>query len=284
VATYAIGDLQGCLEPLHRLLDALNYDPATDQLWFAGDLVNRGPDSLATLRFVRSLNHAVCVLGNHDLHLLASAQGDRRYDRPGDTIEEILQAPDASDLLDWVRTQPLLHHDAMLGFTLIHAGLPPQWDLALAQRTAGEVEMLLRGENHPDFLAEMYGNEPAQWAPELENLARARATINCFTRMRYCSEDGELDLKIKGAPGSQPQHLRPWFDWSHRASRDMRILFGHWSTLGARHVTNNVWSLDSGCLWGGQLSAFHLEEERYLRVDCPSFRKPHQVRTYSTNA
>ncbi len=279
MATYAIGDLQGCLAPLQRLLDELNYDPAADRLWFAGDLVNRGPDSLATLRFVRSLNNAVSVLGNHDLHLLASAQGDRRYDRPGDTIEEILCADDANALLHWVRHRPLLHHDAQLDFTLIHAGLPPQWDLETARRTANEVEALLRSPNHADFLAVMYGNEPSRWSSELAhtkpaNSERARFAVNCFTRMRYCSEDGTLELKSKGAPGEQPPGVRPWFDWEHRASRELRLLCGHWSTLGARKVAENVWSLDSGCLWGGQLSAFALEEQRYIRVDCPSFRTP----------
>ena len=274
MATYAIGDLQGCLEPLQRLLDALNYDPAADQLWFAGDLVNRGPDSLATLRLVRSLQNRITVLGNHDLHLLASAQGDRRYDRAGDTIEEILQAEDAGELLHWVRMQPLLHHDADLGYTLIHAGLLPQWSLSMAQHAAQEVETLLRGETYQDFLAVMYGNEPRQWSANLATIERARIIVNCFTRMRYCSEDGTLDLKSKGAPGTQPTHFRPWFDWPQRAHHHQRILFGHWSTLGARNVGENVWSLDSGCLWGGQLSAFQLEEQRYIRVDCPSFKKP----------
>ncbi|MGA1561656.1 MAG: symmetrical bis(5'-nucleosyl)-tetraphosphatase [Gammaproteobacteria bacterium] len=278
MATYAIGDLQGCLEPLQRLLDAVHYDPASDQLWFAGDLVNRGPDSLATLRFVRSLQNRITVLGNHDLHLLASAQGDRRYDRAGDTIEEILRAEDAGELLHWVRHQPLLHHDAELGFTLIHAGLPPQWDLTLAQRAAREVESLLRSENYQDFLAVMYGNEPRQWSANLATIERARIIVNCFTRMRYCTQEGVLDLKSKGAPGTQPFGMRPWFDWPQRANHNERILFGHWSTLGANQVSEHVWSLDSGCLWGGQLSAFHLEEQRYIRVDCPSFKKPDQVR------
>jgi len=278
VATYAIGDLQGCLEPLQRLLDALNYDPAADQLWFAGDLVNRGPDSLATLRYVRQLTNIHSVLGNHDLHLLAAAQGDQRYDRPGDTLREVLEAEDAEDLLGWLRQRPLLHHDPDLNFTLVHAGLPPQWNLTQAQQAAHEVETLLQGEQQNVFLAEMYGNEPTQWTPDLEGMARARVTVNCFTRMRYCTAEGQLDLKSKGAPGTHPPSVRPWFEWEHRKTQNLRVLFGHWSTVGARQVTENVWCLDSGCLWGGQLSAFHLEEPRYIQMDCPSYKTPGQVR------
>jgi len=274
MTTWAIGDLHGCHAELLRLLERIAFDPARDRLWFVGDLVNRGPDSLACLRTVRSLgDRAVCVLGNHDLHLLATASGVRR--KPGkDTFDEVLDAPDRTELLDWLRRRPLLHHDDSLAFTLVHAGLHPAWDLALARQLAREVEGELRRDDYERLFAYMYGDQPARWAPDLDGEARVRMAINGFTRMRYCHADGTLDLGPTDAPGTQPAGLVPWFDVPVRASRGLRIVFGHWSTLGfARH--DGTWCLDAGCLWGGCLTALCLDDpEVVVRVDCPGRMRP----------
>lgn len=273
MAVYAIGDIQGCYDELLGLLELIGFDASRDQLWFAGDLVNRGPRSLETLRLVHALQ-AVTVLGNHDLHLLASACIARQRKRK-DTLQAILEAPDAELLMDWLRRQPLLHHDAMLGYTLVHAGLPPQWDLPTAQACAREVEAVLRGDNYAAFFAEMYGNEPGTWSPALQGIERLRFITNCFTRLRYCDSNGRLALEEKGPPGSQPAHLRPWFEWPQRNSRDLRILFGHWSTLGA-HDAPGIQALDTGCLWGGKLTACRLDTPvpQRFAFDCPGARAP----------
>ncbi len=271
MAVYAIGDIQGCFDELQALLALIDFNPQQDQLWFAGDIVNRGPKSLEALRFVRSLN-AVTVLGNHDLHLLASACiPDRR--RRKDTLQSIIDAPEADDMLDWLRHRPLLHHDATLGYTLIHAGLPPQWDLETAKACAAEVEQVLRSDNYTTFLAAMYGNHPDLWDPALTGRDRLRFITNCFTRLRYCDRSGRLALEEKGPPGSQPQQLRPWFEWQERKSLDLKILFGHWSTLGA-YDAPGIHALDTGCLWGGQLTAVRLDGNQPARVEypCPGAR------------
>jgi bis(5'-nucleosyl)-tetraphosphatase (symmetrical) len=258
VAVYAIGDIQGCYDELQALLARLEFDPARDRLWFVGDLVNRGPKSLETLRYVRELGDAaVTVLGNHDLHLIAAAH-DHAPQHDDHTLDAILAAPDRDELVGWLCHRPLLHHDAALGFTLLHAGLPPQWDLALAQACAGEVEAMLRGPQLVEFLAHMYGNRPRQWSRELSGFERLRFIINCFTRMRYCDVDGRLDLHSKGAPGSQPAGQLPWFRVPGRASRDLNIVFGHWSTLGACDDPG-VYPIDTGCLWGGALTALRID-------------------------
>lgn len=277
MAVYAIGDIQGCFRELHHLLDTLHFDPAQDRLWFAGDLVNRGPHSLETLRFVRGLgNAALSVLGNHDLHLLAAADKPARINKH-DTLHPILDAPDREDLLDWLRHQPLLHHDATLGFTLVHAGLPPQWDLAQAQACAREVETVLRGADRADYFAHMYGNEPALWSDDLCGWARLRFITNCLTRLRYCDNDGRISLAHKGAPGSQPAGLLPWFTLPRRRSRDLNILFGHWSTLGLRDDPG-IYPLDSGCLWGGQLTALRLDTQpQWVRIPCAGIRAPGDI-------
>ena len=274
MAVYAIGDLQGCLHELRQLLELLAFDRQRDQLWFAGDLVNRGPYSLETLRFVRDLGDAaVAVLGNHDLHLLAGACNPAKI-KPKDTLNPILDAHDRDALLDWLRRRPLLHHDAQLGYTLVHAGLPPQWDLAAAQRHAGEVEAALQSDDYHDFFAAMYGDEPDLWDERLSGYARLRFITNCFTRLRYCDAQGRLALRYKGAPGSQPPQLKPWFEWPERRSRELNILFGHWSTLGHR-TDPGIYPLDSGCLWGGQLSALRLDGPvQWRRIPCAGARKP----------
>ncbi len=275
MAIYAVGDLQGCLDPFRRLLDRLAFDPAEDRLWLVGDIVNRGPQSLESLRFVRELGEAaVTVLGNHDLNLLAVAFGNRRP-RKKDTLDPILEAPDRDPLLDWLRSRPLLHHDPALGFAMVHAGLAPEWDLAQARAMAREVEAALAGPDFRTLLVQMYGDRPDRWDPELEGIERLRFAINCFTRLRYLSRDGALRLETKAAPGQQPADELPWFEAPGRRSADTRIVFGHWSTLGALEK-NNAFATDTGCVWGGRLTALRLDapEPRWLDVDCPGAQKP----------
>lgn len=267
MATYIIGDVQGCLAPLRALLDMLAFDPAGDCVWFAGDLVNRGPDSLGVLRFVQALGSAaVVVLGNHDVHLLARAEGCAK---PGkrDTLDGILRAPDREELLDWLRHRPLLHYDRQLGYGVVHAGLLPQWSLAQARALAAEVEQALSAPDRRGLFANLYGDMPDRWCDELRGHDRLRVVINAFTRLRYCTADGAMDLQQKGAPGAQPGHLLPWFEVPGRAWRDTIIAFGHWSTLPARDY-GDVIALDSGCVWGQRLTAVHLETRRMVSVPC----------------
>ena len=277
MAVYALGDIQGCYDQLRQMLDRIKFDPAADRLWLAGDLVNRGPHSLETLRFVKRLGKsAVAVLGNHDLHLLAVSQGNPKHKDKDHTLEGILRAKDRDELLDWLRRRPLIHHSAKLGYTLIHAGLPPQWDIATAIRLAGEVEKELRGKGFTKFCMEMYGNQPSTWSENLSGMNRLRFITNCFTRLRYCTTRGSLALKEKGPPGSQRSGCLPWFAMPGRASRKDRILFGHWSTLGYWQG-ENCWALDSGCLWGGSLTALKLRSSKRPKVfqlDCPEARMP----------
>ena len=269
MAVYAIGDLQGCYDDFRRLLDRLQFAPGQDRLWLTGDLVNRGPGSLAALRFVRDLGeHALTVLGNHDLHLLAVAAGAGRGLRSGDTLEEVLAAPDRDELLAWLTTRPLLHTDDALGWTLVHAGLPPQWDLNFARAAAREVEAELAHDPAALFAA-MYGDLPDRWASDLEGIARVRFAINCFTRLRYCTADGQLLLKLKGPPENAPPGAIPWYEVPGRRSDGLRIVFGHWSALGYR-VANGAYSLDTGCVWGGALTALRLDlAEPPVQVPCP---------------
>ncbi len=269
MATYAIGDVQGCFEELQRLLAAVRFDPAMDRLWFAGDLVNRGPDSLAVLRFVRSLDdRVISVLGNHDLHLLACAWGGRRPHRH-DTFAEILNAADREPLLQWLRHRPMLHYDAARNTLLVHAGLPPQWSVHDALARAAELEQALRGGRCTEFLRDMYGNEPDKWSSELAGNDRLRFITNCLTRMRYCTRRGRVDLEPKGPPGTQAGKLLPWYAVPGRASRGTRVLFGHWATLHlapARTSDHNVVGLDTGCVWGGELTAMRLDDGRLFCV------------------
>jgi len=271
---YAIGDIQGCFRELQTLLRQINYRPGRDRLWFTGDLVNRGPQSLETLRFVAGLgDHAVTVLGNHDLHLLAAAHEPRNIKRK-DTLHAILDAPDRDELLDWLRRRPLLHHDPESGYTMVHAGLPPQWDLDAAARCAHEVEAVLSSPGFGSYLDHMYGDLPEIWREDLAGRDRLRFITNCFTRLRYCDADGRLALPYKGSPGSQPKGIYPWFELADRRSRDQKIVFGHWSTLGERS-DKGIFPLDTGCLWGGQLTALRLDgEPRWHRLPCHGARKP----------
>ncbi len=276
MAVYAIGDLHGCLDELQRLLERLSFDPVHDRLWFTGDLVNRGPHSLECLRFVRGLGEkAVTVLGNHDLHLLARTVGAANNRHGRDTLDAVLAAPDRGELLEWLRRRPLLHHDPALGYTLIHAGLPPQWDLASARTCAAEVEQALQGPQFTELMLHLYGNRPNRWSRDLTGWDRLRFSINCFTRLRYCSDDGRLALGEKGPPGTQPAPFRPWFSVPERASAELRIIFGHWSTLGPRSEPG-IFPLDTGCVWGGRLSALRLDgEPHWTHVPCPVACTPH---------
>ncbi len=278
MGVYAVGDIQGCQQELETLLAGIGFDRARDHLWLTGDLVNRGPQSLEALRFVKALGAgAITVLGNHDLHLLAVAGGHVQRRHYKDTIDAVLTAPDREELLHWLRHRPLLHHDPNLGFTMVHAGLPPQWDLAQARRRAAEVEAVLRGADHPEFFAHMYGNAPHTWRAELTGWSRLRFITNCFTRMRYCSPEGVLELTDKGPPGTQKPGYLPWFQAPGRASAGERIVFGHWSTLQMHSAVSSdhgVFPLDNGCIWGGRLTALRLDDLQYHHVRCDRHARP----------
>jgi bis(5'-nucleosyl)-tetraphosphatase (symmetrical) len=265
LATYAIGDLQGCYEPLQRLVDAIGFDPARDRLWFTGDLVNRGPQSLQCLRYVKSLGAAaVTVFGNHDFHLLCIAEGVEQK-KKRDTLEEVLHAPDRDELLDWLRRRPLMHAED--GFVLVHAGVLPEWSVDRALSLASEVESMLRGEDYRVLLARMYGDEPRRWSDTLTGIERLRVVINAMTRLRMMDHDGAMVLPFKGKPADAPAGTMPWFDFPQRASRDHTVIFGHWSALG-RMVRDDVVCLDSGCVWGRSLSAIRLSDRQLYSVDC----------------
>ena len=275
MAIYAIGDIQGCFDELQQLLQLINFDQAKDRLWFCGDLVNRGPKSLETLRFVKGLgDRAVTVLGNHDLHLLAKAEGFGKQ-LAKDTLDPILNAPDKDELMHWLRHQPLLHHDAELGYTMVHAGLSPQWDLATAKACANKLESKLRSDEYHEFIQDMYGNKPDHWSDDHDHIDRLRFITNVFTRTRFCYPDGRLELKAKGAPGTQKKGTLPWFDVPGRKTANERIVFGHWSTLGVA-LRNNTLALDGGCLWGGRLVAVRLDlaEPEWSTIECKGVCRP----------
>ncbi|MGD9842657.1 MAG: symmetrical bis(5'-nucleosyl)-tetraphosphatase [Steroidobacteraceae bacterium] len=261
MAVFAVGDIQGCCDEFELLLERIQFNPARDQLWLTGDLVNRGPRSLDTLRLVKSLGSAaITVLGNHDLHLLAMALDPQAKRKSKDTLDDILNAPDRDELLDWLRQQPLLHHDAHLKRTLIHAGLPPQWDLSQASSCAQELEATLRDRDQArELFQHMYGDEPDCWDERLQGTARLRFITNCLTRLRVCTDAGKLRLKAKGAPDKLEAGLYPWFRAPNRRSSTERIVCGHWSALGF-HDADNVLALDTGCVWGGSLCAVRLDK------------------------
>jgi len=272
MAIYAVGDIQGCDEEFAQLLERLQFDPKQDRLWLVGDLVNRGPRSLEVLRRVKALGEAaIVVLGNHDLHLLALAYTPQERRKSKDTLDEILRAPDREELLDWLRRRPLLHHDPALGYTMIHAGLPPQWDLQLAQACAREVEHALLDTHACRALFEhMYGDEPARWSDDLQGFDRLRFIVNCLTRLRFCHHDGRLALQYKGTIDQAPATVMPWFRVPQRRSQGLRIVCGHWSALGY-HEEQGVLSIDTGCVWGQRLCAVRLDERREpVFVPCTS--------------
>lgn len=268
-STYAIGDVQGCFDDLLRLLDTLDFDSDRDKLWFTGDLVNRGPNSLELLRFVERLGSAaISVLGNHDLFLLAAAAGAVDI-RKKDTIAEILDAPDCEELLFWLRHQPLLHHDEQLGYTMVHAGLPPQWDLDKARACARELETVLQNFAYEDFFKHMSGAKPLRWRDDLEGWERLRLIANCFTELRYCSRDGRLDLKGERRKAPGKRRSVPWFKVPNRANRELSILFGHWAALEVKDSgKSGVFPLDTGCANGGKFTAYRLQDGRSFRVQC----------------
>lgn len=274
MAFYAIGDVQGCFDALRALLDKLRYDPVHDRLWFTGDLVNRGPQSLEVLRLVSSLPKTETVLGNHDLHLLAVASGHAPR-KNSDTFEDVLSAPDREILLEWLRHRPLFLHDEQVGYSLVHAGLLPAWDCATAQQLAREAEQTISRSQHNELFSHMYGDTPDHWHDGLAGWARLRVIINAFTRLRYCDREGRMDLRPKGHPGQQPAHLVPWFQIPDRKSRAQRVVFGHWSTLGVWNA-DGVLGIDSGCLWGGKLTAVRLDTDspQFIEVACSQQRAP----------
>ncbi len=272
MSTYAIGDLQGCFDALQRLLKLCAFDPAKDYLWLTGDLVNRGEQSLETLRYLYALGGQVrAVLGNHDLHLLARAYGGRGGKR--DTLDALLSAPDRDQLIHWLRHLPLMYeHD---GWLMVHAGVAPAWDLPTARRAARLCEDALRGPDHARFLTEMYGDEPRLYTPALRGKRRLRFAINAFTRMRFVQDNGSLEFKQKTAPAEAPAQFKPWFAADDRCPIDREILFGHWSTLGKVHWPEaRVWGLDTGAVWGGRLTALRLDDRQLFQVDCPENRRP----------
>lgn len=267
MAVYAIGDVQGCFTALLALLDRLHFDRTRDQLWFAGDLVNRGPQSLEVLRFVKAVgDSAITVLGNHDLHLLTVAHGRGRL-KPQDTFADVLAAPDRDELLMWLRHRPLLHHDTTFDVTLIHAGMPPQWTLAMAQAYAAEVEAVLRGPEYLHFFDNLDSQTPDQEGIASGKWERLRYITYCLTRLRFCDAAGRLNDETTGPPGSQPPPFLPWFAIPQRASADLTIVFGHWSSLGL-YQAPGVYALDTGCAWGGALTALCLETREHVSVSC----------------
>ena len=264
MVTYAIGDVQGCFDELDELLGRIGFDRDRDRLWFVGDLVNRGPKSLEVLRFVRDLGErAVIVLGNHDLHLVTQHEGFERK-RKEDTFEDVLGAPDAGELVDWLRTRPMMHVEGR--YAMVHAGLLPQWTIEKSLSLAGEVERALQSENYRDFLANMYGSRPERWDDALAGWDRLRVIVNAMTRMRFCTDEGRMEFGSSGA--EPPAGFRAWYE---KRQDENTLIFGHWSALGLK-LTERVAGLDSGCVWGGALSALRLEDRWLVQVPCRGYQ------------
>ncbi|MBA1231112.1 symmetrical bis(5'-nucleosyl)-tetraphosphatase [Pseudomonas viridiflava] len=269
MAVYAVGDLQGCLDPLKCLLDDVCFDPEKDRLWLVGDLVNRGPQSLETLRFLYGIRQSlVCVLGNHDLHLLAASRSIERL-KKGDTLREILEAPDRDSLLGWIRQQKLMHFDEHRNVAMVHAGIAPQWSVKKALKHAAEVEHALQDDNlYEPFLDGMYGNEPVKWDNALSGVTRLRVITNYFTRMRFCTSDGKLDLKGKEGVETAKPGYAPWFSHANRKARSVKIIFGHWAALEGRCDEPGVFALDSGCVWGGSMTLLNVDTLERHQCNC----------------
>jgi len=269
MAIYAIGDLQGCYDPFRKLLDKVKFDPASDRLWLCGDLVNRGPKSLKTLRFVRSLgDSATVVLGNHDLHLLALANGINFSDDRFESLWKILGADDSDELIDWLRRRPLAHYDESINTLLVHAGVPPTWTVGKTLKRAAEVEAVLCGDKYRKLLERMYGSRPRRWSGKLRGYPRLRFIINALTRMRMVYADDRLNFTHSGPPGKARKGLIPWFEAPNPAWAGTRIVFGHWSALGLI-VNPQLISLDTGCVWGRSLTSVRLTKKpRIYSVRC----------------
>lgn len=266
MATYAIGDIQGCFDPLRRLLDKINFDPGQDKLWFAGDLVNRGPESLKTLRYVKSLGKsAVTVLGNHDIHLLALHYGLRPRDKDP-TLAHVLDASDVAELILWLQQQPFLH--SADDFILVHAGLHPDWTIETAKTLAAELHAVIKNLDNTDTLSELYGPSDGTWSDAASTRNRLRYALNCFTRLRFCDKNAVPDFKYSCVPGEQPAHLRPWFTVPNRPTGNLNIIFGHWAALGVFNK-GGIHALDSGCVWGKSLTALRLSDQKIFDVKCP---------------
>ena len=271
MTTYALGDIQGCQPQMQELLEMIERESPQARLLFAGDLVNRGPNSLDALRQVRNLEEkAVTVLGNHDLHLLAVAAGIQTM-KPGDSIQPILDASDRDELIDWLRHRPMAYADD--NHLLVHAGVLPQWDLDKTMELAHEVEMVLRSSDWQAFLEEMYGNAPNKWDDNLTGTARLRCIVNGLTRLRFCKVDGEMEFASKAGTSEAPAGYLPWFDVPERKTKNITVVFGHWSTLGLL-LREKLIALDTGCVWGGQLTAVRLEDRTVFQVACPGFLEP----------
>ncbi len=275
MATYAIGDIQGCYDSLVRLLDLCAFNPDQDRLWLVGDLVNRGPKSLETLRLIKSLGPAaLTVLGNHDLYLLMVAEGGAKFRAKDDTLQPIFDAPDCDELLHWLRQQALCHIED--NYCLVHAGLLPQWTARRARELAREIETALQGGTYHEFILNLWGSEPAGWQDDLQGWARLRVIVNAMTRMRFCTPEGIMEFRSKGETTQAPAGYIPWFEAPERAHADSVLVTGHWSALGLK-ITPNLLALDSGCLWGGHLTAVRLEDRQVFQVDCsPGEARPLQ--------
>lgn len=268
MSTYAVGDLQGCYDEFRALLDSFQFDPSKDHLWLVGDLINRGPKNLETLNFIRQLGNVVTiVLGNHDLHFMAVARGFGSV-KKSDTFQDILADKNCADLVDWLRTRPLVHYDADLGFLLVHAGVPPIWPIKTCLERAKEVEDILKGDRCDDFFKVMYGNNPESWDNDLGGMDRIRIITNYFTRIRYCTEAGKLELLHKTQV--QPEGYKPWFQFPRARepgeTMSPSIVFGHWAALEGKTHIENIYALDTGCVWGKNLTAMRLEDRNLFSV------------------
>jgi bis(5'-nucleosyl)-tetraphosphatase (symmetrical) len=264
LARYVVGDVQGCHAELRALLERCSFDPARDRLWLVGDLVNRGPDSLQTLRLVRDLGEAaVAVLGNHDLYLLKVACSDAATRKRHDTLQQVLDAPDRAELMAWLRTRPLMHVEGE--YAMVHAGLLPCWTVARARALAAEVEVVLAGPRYAKFLEHLWGNQPDTWRDDLQGTGRLRVIVNAMTRMRFCSLDGRMEFDSNGPPEQAPRDHLPWYAHPGRCSTDATVLFGHWSALGLRMGAHHI-ALDTGCVWGERLTAVRLEDRMVFQV------------------
>jgi bis(5'-nucleosyl)-tetraphosphatase (symmetrical) len=265
MATFAIGDVQGCFDELEQLLGAVGFSRTRDRLWFVGDLVNRGPRSLDVVRFVKDLgDRAVVVQGNHDLHLLTHAAGHAKR-RDDDTFDDVLAAPDCDELLEWLRFRPMLHAEDE--YVMVHAGLLPSWSVKQARDLAAEVQAELRAKRYRLFLAELYGGRPDAWDESLRGMDRLRVIVNAMTRMRFCSPDGTMELRVKGEAEQAPSGFMPWFEVPGRRTRDVPVICGHWSALGLK-LKRNLLAIDTACVWGGSLTAVRLEDRRLYQVRC----------------
>lgn len=270
MATILVGDIHGCYDQLQRLLVTASFNPEEDNLWLTGDLVARGSQSLAVLRFAKSLGTKLKLsLGNHDLHLLAIYAGISRCKKK-DKFTQILEAPDCDELMTWLRKQPVLQFDDKLKLLMVHSGISPQWNLSVTLCCAEELTTALAGDNYAYFLAGIYGDKPDYWSPNLQGTNRLRYISNVFTRMRYCYSDARLNFDFKDRPDLAPATLKPWFMLPSQIPPEYSIVFGHWASLRGRGTPNRIYALDTACCWGGQLTALRFEDKRYFRQSCDS--------------